>query len=60
MQTKDTKYKTFLRPDDKPALFLNKKIMDEYRPQMKKLYYDPSKYDTYLEQFGIKYPTVRK
>ena len=22
---------------------------------MKKLYYDPSKYDTYLEQLGIKY-----
>ena len=23
------------------------------------LYYDPSKYDTYLEQLGIKYPTVK-
>ena len=22
-------------------------------------YYDPAKYDTYLEQLGIKYPTVR-
>ena len=59
MQTKDTKYKSFLRPDDKPAIWLNKKIMEKYRPQMKKLYYDPSKYDTYLEQLGIKYPTVR-
>ena len=26
---------------------------------MKKFYYDPSKYKTYLEQLGIKYPTVR-
>jgi aminobenzoyl-glutamate utilization protein B len=26
---------------------------------MQKLYYDASKYDTYLEQLGIKYPTVR-
>jgi aminobenzoyl-glutamate utilization protein B len=33
--------------------------MEEYRPRMKALYYDPSKYDTYLEQLGIKYPTVR-
>ena len=33
--------------------------MEKYRPQMKKYYYDPSKYDTYLEQLGIKYPTVR-
>jgi aminobenzoyl-glutamate utilization protein B len=33
--------------------------MDKYRPEMKKFYYDPVKYDTYLEQLGIKYPTVR-
>ncbi len=60
VQTKDVKYKTFLRPDDKPALHLNKRIMDEYRPRMKSMYYDPSKYKTYLEQLGIQYPTVRK
>jgi len=59
VQTKDEKYKSFLRPDDKPAIWLNEKIMAQYREQMKKLYYDPAKYDTYLEQLGIKYPTVR-
>jgi aminobenzoyl-glutamate utilization protein B len=59
VQTKDVKYKTFLRPDDKPAIWLNKETMEKYRPQMQKFYYDPSKYDTYLEQLGIKYPTVR-
>jgi aminobenzoyl-glutamate utilization protein B len=59
VQTKDVKYKSFLRPDDKPAIWLNKKIMDEYRPKMKQLYYDPAKYATYLEQLGIKYPTVK-
>ena len=58
VQTKDTKYKTFLRPDDKPAIWLNEKTMEIYRPRMKALYYDPSKYDTYLEQLGIKYPTT--
>jgi aminobenzoyl-glutamate utilization protein B len=26
---------------------------------MKKFYYDPSRYKTYLDQLGIKYPTVR-
>jgi len=26
---------------------------------MQKYYYDPSKYSTYLEQLGIKYPTIR-
>jgi len=59
VQTKDTQYKSFLRPDDKPAIWLNKEIMEKYRPQMQKLYYDPAKYDNYLEQLGIKYPTVR-
>src|ERR1700722_5156176 len=59
VQTKDIKYKSLLRPDDKPAIWLNQKTMGEYRPRMKALYYDPSKYGTYLEQLGIKYPTVR-
>ncbi len=59
VQTKDVKYKSFLRPDDKPATWLNTKIMEQYRDQMKKYYYEPAKYDTYLEQLGIKYPTVR-
>ena len=26
---------------------------------MQKFYYDPKKYATYLDQLGIKYPTVR-
>ena len=59
VQTKDVKYKSFLRPDDKPAIWLNRKIMEQYRPRMKDFYYDSTKYDTYLEQLGIKYPTVR-
>ena len=53
------KYKTFLRPDDKPAIWLNTKIMEQYREKMKAYYYDPGKYNSYLEQLGIKYPTVR-
>jgi aminobenzoyl-glutamate utilization protein B len=59
VQTKDLKYKSLLRPDDKPAIWLNQKTMEEYRPRMKALYYDSSKYDTYLEQLRITYPTVR-
>jgi aminobenzoyl-glutamate utilization protein B len=59
VQTKDTKYQSFLRPGDQPAIWLNQKIMEQYRDKMKPFYYDPAKYDTYLEQLGIKYPTVR-
>jgi aminobenzoyl-glutamate utilization protein B len=34
--------------------------MAQFRPEMKKYYYDPAKYKSYLEQLGIKYPTLRK
>jgi len=59
VQTKDIKYQPLIRPEDKPAIELNAEIMEKYRPRMRKYYYDPSKYKTYLEQLGIKYPTVR-
>jgi aminobenzoyl-glutamate utilization protein B len=59
VQTKDVKYTSMLSATDKPAIGLNKKIMDEYRPVMKQYYYNPLKYNSYLEQLGIKYPTVR-
>ena len=49
-----------IRPQDRPAIELNKGTMDKYRPEMKKYYYDPTKYKTYLEQLGITYPTVKK
>ncbi|HZR23605.1 MAG TPA: amidohydrolase [Vicinamibacterales bacterium] len=60
VQTKNTKYIPLIRPEDKPAIWLNKERMEKYRPEMKKYYYDPSKYKTYLEQLGIKYPTTDK
>ncbi|WP_159471763.1 amidohydrolase [Dyadobacter sp. 3J3] len=59
VQTKDTKYIPLVSATDKPAIYLNKRIMEEFRPKMKKFYYDPSKYATYMEQLGIKYPTVK-
>jgi aminobenzoyl-glutamate utilization protein B len=59
VQTKDVKYQPLIGPDDKPQTWLNKRTMDTYREQMRKYYYDPKKYDTYLEQLGIKYPTTR-
>lgn len=59
-QTKETKYQPMIRSTDKPAIELNEKIMSTYRDEMKKYYYDPSKYGTYLEQLGVKYPTIKK
>ncbi len=59
VQTKTVKYTPLIRPGDKPAIWLNEATMAKYRPEMKKYYYDPSKYKNYLEQLGIKYPTTR-
>lgn len=58
-QTKDVKYEPLIRPEDRPATELNQDIMGQYREQMRKYYYDPSRYSTYLEQLGIAYPTVK-
>jgi aminobenzoyl-glutamate utilization protein B len=60
VQTKEMKYEPLIRPQDKPAIELNTDIMAKFRPEMRKFYYDPLKYKTYLEQLGIQYPTVRK
>ena len=60
VQTKDVKYIPFVEATTPPAIHLNKKIMDQFRPQLKKYYYDPSKYKTYLEQLGIQYPQLEK
>jgi aminobenzoyl-glutamate utilization protein B len=59
VQTKDTKYRPLIGPTDQPPTYLNADIMARYREQMRKFYYDPKKYGTYLEQLGITYPTVR-
>ena len=62
VQLKQRKYASFLRPQDQPAIWLNKATMDRYRPAMRKYYFDPTKYKTYMDQmkaeFGIVYPTL--
>jgi aminobenzoyl-glutamate utilization protein B len=60
VQTKEVKYTPLIGIDDKPAIYLNKDIMTQFKPQLQKTYYNPSKYKTYLEQLGITYPTVRQ
>ncbi|MGH9203626.1 MAG: peptidase dimerization domain-containing protein, partial [Vicinamibacterales bacterium] len=59
VQTKDVKYIPFIKADTPPATHLNTEILAKYREQMRKYYYDPTKFPTYLDQLGIKYPTVK-
>lgn len=60
VQTKDTTYVPLLRPEDEPAIHLNAEIMATFRPMMRDHYFDPEQFDTYMDQLGITYPTVRE
>ena len=60
VQTRTVKYEPLIRTQDQPAIELNREIMAKYREQMRKYYFDPTRYKSLLEQLGIQYPTVRK
>ncbi len=60
VQSEEQEYIPFISDTDEPAIFLNQEIMQRYRPLMEPFYYDPTRFDTYLEQLGIEYPTVRE
>ena len=59
VQTRDVEYVPFIREEDRPATHMNREIMDEFRDQMRPYYFDSDRFDTYLEQLGIQYPTLR-
>jgi len=59
-QTVDHTYTPFISDDDEPAIEKNAGIMQQYKDRLKEYYYDPSKYDTYLEQLGVDYPQLTK
>jgi aminobenzoyl-glutamate utilization protein B len=60
VQLKNTTVLPLLSETDQPQIHLNHETMERYRPQMRKFYYDASKYDTYLDQLGVKFPTLTK
>ena len=60
VQTKDQKYVPVLTVEDRPTTEMNTDTQGRYREQLKKFYYDSSKYDTYLDQLGVKFPTLTR
>lgn len=60
VQTKEETYKPMITADDPAPIYINTDIMKRFRPELEKYYYDETKYDTYLEQLGVTYPTVKK
>lgn len=59
VQTAETTYTPFITPEDQPAIWLNQDIMERWRERMRPFYYDPDRFDSYLEQLGVAYPTMR-
>ncbi len=59
VQTAETEYIPFIAETDEPAIWLNEDIMARWREQMRPFYYDADRFDTYLDQLGIEYPTIR-
>jgi aminobenzoyl-glutamate utilization protein B len=60
VQTRNVSYQPFIDADDPPAIWLNAGIMSEFRSKLQPFYYDETRFDSYLEQLGIAYPTVRR
>jgi aminobenzoyl-glutamate utilization protein B len=60
VQLKNNKVLPLLADTDMPQVQLNHDTMERYRPQMRAHYYDSTKYDTYLDQLGVKFPTITK
>jgi aminobenzoyl-glutamate utilization protein B len=55
-QQKFDHYAPLISASDVPAIHVNDDYMRTYRPLMEPYYFDSKKYDTYLDQLGIKYP----
>ena len=60
VQSKETTYKPMVGADDLPPIYLNEDKQSQFRARLEQFYYDETKYNTYLEQLGIKYPTLKK
>jgi aminobenzoyl-glutamate utilization protein B len=51
-------YVPFITSDDAPAIEKNEGIMARYRERLGPLYYDASRFETYLDQLGVDYPQL--
>ncbi len=60
VQTSDIQWTSLIPEGTPPPIHLNAEKMDGFRPALDALRYDPSRYETYLEQLGVDYPTIRK
>jgi aminobenzoyl-glutamate utilization protein B len=60
VQLKKETPQQLLADTDMPQIQINRDTMARFRPEMRKFYYDASKNETYLDQLGVKFPTLAK
>jgi aminobenzoyl-glutamate utilization protein B len=60
VQLKSQRSQSLLADTDQPQVQINRDTMARFRPEMRKFYYDASKYDTYLDRLGVKFPQLTK
>ena len=58
-QTKDKKWQSLVPEGTTAPIELNRERMSRFRPELEKLRFDSTRYKTYLEQLGVRYPTTR-
>ena len=59
-QRKNTSYKPMITKSDLPPIYLNTNKQKQFRSQLEKFYYNENEFNTYLEQLGVEYPTLKK
>jgi len=59
VQSKEDTYEPMISADDLPPVYLNTDKQGQFRAELEKLYYDETKFDSYLEQLGVEYPTLK-
>ena len=60
VQLKNQQPQQLLADTDEPQIQINRETMARFRPEMRNFYYDAQRYDTYLEQLGVKFPALTK
>ncbi|MCS6816232.1 MAG: amidohydrolase [Blastocatellia bacterium] len=58
-QTKEQSWVSLIPEGTPPPIHLNREKMERFRPLLERFRFNPEKYDTYLDQLGIRYPTIR-
>ena len=60
VQTAEMQWTSLIPEGTPPPIHLNADKMERFRPALDTLVYDPLRYDTYLDQLGVDYPTIRQ